>query len=240
MPAKKTSLLLNLSTADLKRLLAARERIDVLEVEKTRLVKELAKVENELTKLMAVAARAGSGGPGKASRKKAGKKVTKKPGRKKTRRKTAGKKSRRVKKTPVKKVTRKKAAGKKKTKKKVVRKKAAGKKMTKKKVVRKKTAGKKVTKKKVMRKKKAGKKKAPVRKPTTRKAGGSGKMKLEDVIVAVIKKNGSPVPFQTLKTKILAGKLFKTKSGNFDNVLRRTLSTSKAVKRVGRGVYDIA
>jgi hypothetical protein len=65
-------------------------------------------------------------------------------------------------------------------------------------------------------------------------------MKLEDVIVSVIRKNRSPIAFQDLKARIIKGKLFKTKSGNFDNVLRRTLSTSKAVKRVGRGIYDVA
>lgn len=46
---------------------------------------------------------------------------------------------------------------------------------------------------------------------------------MEDVIVSVIRKKRSPVAFQDLKARILKGKLFKTKSGNFDNVLRRTL-----------------
>jgi hypothetical protein len=154
MPRRKSSLLNDLSTADLKRLLAARERIDVLEDERAKLVKGLAKVEKELGKLMSSATRAGSGGVKKVRRKKAAKKVT-----------------------------RKKAASKK-------------------------TAG--------------------------------GKMKLEDVIVSVIKKNRSAIAYQELKARIIKGKLFKTKSGNFDNVLRRTLSTSKKVKRVGRGIYNVA
>jgi len=34
-------------------------------------------------------------------------------------------------------------------------------------------------------------------------------------------------------------KLIKTKSANFANVLRRTISTSEKIKRVGRGVYRI-
>lgn len=155
MPRKKSSLLNDLSTADLKRLLAARERIDVLEVEKSKLVKELAKVETELAKLMSGATGKGAGG-------------------------------------------------------------------------RKKTVRKKVVRKKVVRKKAAAPKSRPA------------KMKLEDVIVAVIRKNRSPIAFQELKTRIVKGRLFKTKSGNFDNVLRRTLSTSKMVKRAGRGIYDVA
>ena len=135
----------DLSTADLKRLLAARERIDVLEEVKSKLVKDLAKVEKELGKLMNNAAKTGSG---------TGKKVR--------------------------------------------------------------------------------------RKKSTAKRTAAGKMKLEDVIVSVIRKNRSSIAFQELKARILKGKLFKTKSGNFDNVLRRTLSTSKKVKRVGRGIYDVA
>lgn len=178
MLRRKSSLLNDLSTADLKRLLAARERIDVLEEEKAKLVKGLAKVEKELAKLMNDAARPGSGA--------------------------------------AKKVRRKKAAGK--TAKKTVRKKSGAKK----------TGTGKVTRKKVVRKKAVAKKTA------------AGKMKLEDVIVSVIRKNRSSIAFQVLKARILKGKLFKTKSGNFDNVLRRTLSTSKKVKRVGRGIYDVA
>ena len=170
MPSRKSSLLNELSTADLKRLLAARERIDVLEDERAKLVKELAKVEKELGKLMSGATKTGS--------------------------------------RSVKKVRRKKST----------RKKTGTKKIARKKVPRKKVARKKVASKKTV----------------------AGKMKLEDVIVSVIKKNRSSIAFQELKARILKGKLFKTKSGNFDNVLRRTLSTSKKVKRVGRGIYDVA
>lgn len=193
MPRKMSSLLNDLSTTDLKWLLAARERIDVLEVTKAGLVKELAKVEKELDKLMSDAARAGAGATRKVRRKKVAKKAARKTGKK---------------------ATRKKVARKKVVKKKVVRRKAAG--------------------------KKSSVKKAPVKKSAKGRASGTGKMKLEDVIVKVIKKHGSPMAFQDLKARILKGKLFKTKSGNFDNVLRRTLSTSKAVKRVGRGIYDVA
>ena len=52
MPRLKKSLLTDLSTTDLKRLLAARERIDVLEEERGRLAKGLAKVEKELARLI--------------------------------------------------------------------------------------------------------------------------------------------------------------------------------------------
>ncbi len=165
MPRNKSSLLNDLSTADLKRLLAARERIDVLEGEKSKLVKELTRVENELAKLL--------GG------------VTGRGG-----------------------------------------------------VTRKKTRKKKTVKKQVA--KKPGPAKHRGRKPAAGKPTGATKMKLEDVIVAVIRKKRSPIAFQDLKARIVKGRLFKTKSGNFDNVLRRTLSTSKMVKRVGRGIYDVA
>lgn len=184
MAKKNSTLLKQLSTSDLKRLLVARERIDVLEVEQSRLEKELARVEGELSRLMSGVGKPASG------------------------------------------VRRKKAA----------KKKVAKKKTTKKKVTKKKAAKKKVVKKKVVKKKVAGKN--TVRRKTVVKAPAKGRMKLEDVVVAVIRKNGGPVAFQDLKSTIVKGKLFKTKSGNFDNVLRRTLSTSKAVKRVGRGIYD--
>jgi hypothetical protein len=170
MPRTKTSLLNNLSTADLKRLLVARERIDILEKERTQLVKALSTIEKELAQLMA------EGTPGAPA---------KKAGRKKVRRKAA--------------VSAK--AGKK-----TVRKKATTRKVT--------------------------AKKGP--------ASAGGKVKLEDVVAAVIGKKKGPVAFKDLYAAIVKGKLFKSRSSNFDNVLRRTLSTSKKVKRVGRGLYDVA
>ena len=69
---------------------------------------------------------------------------------------------------------------------------------------------------------------------------GSGRVKLEDVVLAVIKKKGQALSYKELLATIVKRKLFKTKSKNFDNVLRRTLSTSKLVKWVGRGIYDAA
>ncbi len=185
MPRTKTSILTDLSTGDLKRLLAARERIDVLEDEKRRLTAELAKVEKELAKLLAGGTTAGVG-------------------RRTVRKKTT--------------VRKKKTVGRKKT----VKAKAAGRKGTKKTV-----------------RKAAGK---PTRKAPRRAAAGkvAGRVKLEDVVLGVLKKKGQPMAFKELYDAIVGGKLFKSKSKNFDNVLRRTLSTSKLVKRVSRGVYDAA
>jgi len=45
--------------------------------------------------------------------------------------------------------------------------------------------------------------------------------------------------FKDILATIEKKKLVRTRSKNFANVLRRTLSTSKAVKRVGRGVYGV-
>ena len=175
--AKRNPVLTQLTTAELKRLLVARERIDILESEKSRLLKELVAIDRELDKLL-------SGKP--AVKKTAAKKTRKKTTRKKTAAKSVAKGAAR-----------------------------AG--------AAKKTRGKKTRKK--------------VAKP---KAAVTGRVLLEDVIVAVIGKNGGAMPFKDLHKTIVKGKLFKSKSANFDNVLRRTLSTSTKVKRVGRGIYDVA
>jgi hypothetical protein len=45
--------------------------------------------------------------------------------------------------------------------------------------------------------------------------------------------------FKAIMAAIKKGKLVKTKSKNFENVLRRTLSTSTAVKRVARATYGV-
>ena len=71
---------------------------------------------------------------------------------------------------------------------------------------------------------------------------GKGKKprpKLDDVGVALIKKKGGPMSFKDIYATIVKRKLVTTRSKQFDNVLRRTLSTSKNVKRVARGVYGI-
>lgn len=198
--AKKIPALIQLSTSELKRMLAARERIDVLEAEKARLLKGLAAIDRELSQLLAGAAPAAAGEP------------------RKTRRKRTAKKPR---------ATVRKAAGA--TAKKTVRKQA--KKIGKKKVAKKraKNAAKKVAGKTV---------KKTARKPVAGTA--AGRVRLEDVILAVLRKSGKPVAFKKLYATIVDGKLFATKSANFDNVLRRTLSTSDAVERVGRGLYAVA
>jgi len=155
MARKPSNVLTKLTTQELKRLLAARERIDVLEKERARILKELSGIERELAKLVRGAAPAR---------------------RKKTTRKKV-----------VKKTTRKKAA-----------------------------------------------------KASTRKGKTAPRMKLEDVIVKVLGRRKKGMSFKDLHATIVSGKLFATKSAKFDNVLRRTLSTSKKVKRIGRGVYAAA
>lgn len=200
MPRTKTTLLTDLSTTDLKRLLAARERIDVLEKEKAELLKTLSGVDRELGQLLAGSESAARPGrpKGSGAKTKAGKKTVKKTVKK------AAKKA--VKKTARK--TAKKAAKK-------TAKKAAGK-----------ASGKKTVKK--------------TAKGAPRRQAASGRLRLEDVIVEVIRKQGGPVSFKDLFAAIVGGRLFQSKSGNFDNVLRRTLSTSTLVKRAGRGVYELA
>ncbi len=93
----------------------------------------------------------------------------------------------------------------------------------------------------------AGKAPRKTARKTTRKAAAKGgrkaaakpRVKLEDVVVAVLQKQGDAMPFKEILEAITTGKLFKSRSANFDNVLRRTLSTSDKVKRVSRGVYGL-
>jgi hypothetical protein len=206
MARSKSSYLNELSTADLKQLLEARQRIDVLEKERARLQSELTAVEDELKRLVA--------GVEKPARSGAGKKAAKKTVRRK--------------------VTKKKITKKKVAKKKVAKKKAASKKVL---------AGKAPAKKVVTRKKATGKKtamKAAGKKATSTRRAGGNQPKLEDIVVEIIRKAGKPVSYTDIMAAITAGKLFTSKSKNFDNVLRRTLSTSKKVKRAGRGIYDLA
>lgn len=82
----------------------------------------------------------------------------------------------------------------------------------------------------------------PGRKPG-RKAGKKTargpRVKLEDVVVQVLERSGAAMPFKAILETITSEKLFKSRSKQFDNVLRRTLSTSDKVKRVSRGVYGL-
>ncbi len=162
MVRKKSNLLTDLSLAQVKKLVAIKERIGVLEAQKSKLENELKKIEGELSRLF----NDQTGMSGVKARKVGRKKVG------------------RVKK----KATRK-------ARKKTVRKAAAGK--------------------------------------------TGGKQTLEDVVVKLISRKGKPVSFQDLLNTITTKRLVKTRSTNFDNVLRRTLSTSKKIKRVSRGVYGV-
>jgi hypothetical protein len=49
--------------------------------------------------------------------------------------------------------------------------------------------------------------------------------------------NKKPMAFPEIMATIQKKKLIKTKSANFANVLRRTISTSEKIKRVSRGTY---
>lgn len=105
---------------------------------------------------------------------------------------------------------------------------------------KKKSATKKTTRKKTSRKKTVRKKATGARSAASGKKAGRSKMTLEEVVARLIKKKGAPIPFKDLSASITKGRLFFSKSKNFDNVLRRTLSTSKKIKRVGRGLYDVS
>ena len=78
--------------------------------------------------------------------------------------------------------------------------------------------------------------KAPAK--AKRAAGGGGT--LQEVVAGLIRAHGSPMAFQDILRTIQSRKLVKTKSKDFANVLRRTLSTSRLVKRVARGTYGVA
>jgi len=171
--AKRTkNILTTMSTAELKRMLATKQKIEKLEAARDKLTADLAKVDKEIEKLL-------GGGTARAIRKKAAKKKT----AKKTVRRKAG------------------------TKKKVVAKKA----------------GRKIA-------------KRPVRRTTRKRAAATPK--LEDVVIQVLRAGGGKMKFPEIRDTITSKKLYKSKSKNFDNVLRRTISTAKGIKRVTRGVYS--
>ncbi len=96
----------------------------------------------------------------------------------------------------------------------------------------------------VGRKAKAAKAK-PGRKPKAKVAAKRGRpaatkaprQTVESVVIALLKANKKPMAFPEIMAAIQKRKLIKTKSANFENVLRRTISTSGAIKRVSRGTY---
>ena len=164
------------SIADLKRLLAFKEKTAGLEEKKAKLEAELAKVDAQLKKL----------GVGAKPVTRRGRKPGRKPGRRPGR--PAAKKAVR-------------------------------------------RLGKKVGRRVVKRAKAPARKKAAVKRPA--------KPGIQDVVVALIRENGKPMAFQAILGAIQQRKLVKTKSKNFQNVLRRVLSTSTKVKRAGRGIYAV-
>ena len=114
-----------------------------------------------------------------------------------------------------------------------------GKKLTRKKAGRKKVA-KKATRKRVA--KAAPKKKVQVRKKRAAKKVAVKKTKaprvtVESVVVDLLKGAKKPMAFQDILSTIQKKKLIKSKSKDFANVLRRTVSSSKKIKRVSRGTY---
>ncbi len=174
MPRGKRLLASELSLADLRSLLAAKEKMVALEERKAALEKELVQVDAALRQLAAGAAPAVA----RAGR-QPGRRRGRKPGPKPKRR--AGKAGRRAAAKPAKPAA------------------ARG-----------------------------------------RKAERGTGATLQDVVVGLIRKNGAPMPFQDILAAITKQKLVKTRSKNFANVLRRTLSTSTRVKRVARGTYAAA
>ncbi len=205
MRRNHASLLVELSVADIKKLLANKKLVEVVIARKAKLETDLAKVERELERLIGAVGSPRKKGPRRKTRKKAKRKKLGRPAKKK-------------------------AAKKKTAKKKVTKKRVTKKKATKKRVTKKRMTKKRVAKKKVARK--SGRK-------STKKTGRSSPT-LEQVVAGLIKRNGGPLPFQKILSTITRKKLFVSKSKNFDNVLRRTLSTSTVIKRVGRGVYGLA
>ena len=167
MPRTKRVLVSDLTVTDLKHLLAAKEKMVVLEEKKAKLEGELAGVNAQLGKLGAAAKPRRKPGrkPGRPAAKKVGRRAAKKAGR------PVAKKSGRP-----------------------VAKKAA-------------------------------------KRPAT--------PSIQDVVVTLIRANGKLMEFKAIMAAIKKGKLVKTKSKDFANVLRRTLSTSTAVKRVARATYGV-
>lgn len=174
MPRTKPVLASDLSLADIKNLLAAKQKMVALEEKKSKLEEDLAAVNAQLEKLVA------SIKPGAA---RAGRKPGRKPGR------PAAKK-----------------------------------------------AGRRVVKK--AKTKAKAKQKSPVRTKAKRVPARKGGT-LQEVVATLIRENGKPMAFQDILAAIAKRKLVKTRSKNFANVLRRTISGSKAFNNVARGVYGL-
>ena len=181
MPRTARVLASDLSLADIRRLLAAKEKMVALEEKKSRLQSELAEVNAALGKLLARAM------PGVPRSARAVRKPARRPGPRPGRK-------------PAKAAAGKRGAGK--------------------------TARAKV------------KRTARTPQKVRRGKGGAGGT-LQDVVAALIRENGKPMAFQAILGAITSRKLVRTRSGDFANVLRRTLSTSKRIKRVARATYGL-
>jgi hypothetical protein len=72
---------------------------------------------------------------------------------------------------------------------------------------------------------------------TRRKSGA--KTSLAGVVIQVLTERGEAMAFKEILETITSQKLFRSRSKSFDNVLRRTISTSDKIKRVSRGVYGL-
>lgn len=221
MTRKFAALAGELSLDDLRRLLAVKERLTELESRRSDLESELAKVGAAIADLV-------KGGPVAAASGKSSAKAAKQTGKRRASpaaAKTAGRRKVGRKKTVAKKVAVKKAVAKKTTKK-------TAKKSMMKKSAKKMTAAKRAV------AKKAVTKKAAAKKPVV-KGKAAGKATLESVVAGLIRANGGKMSVQDILAAIAKGKLVKSKSGNFANVLRRTLSTSTVLVSAGRGLYKV-
>jgi DNA repair exonuclease SbcCD ATPase subunit len=222
MPSDLNRLLAKLSRDQLRDLLAAKEEIEGLEGRRAELQEELAAIEKQLQRLLGktIGGRTGAR-RAKKTVKKSAKKAAKKSApktAKKAAKKTAKKTARRTAKKSVKKSAQKTAE----------------------KPIKK--TGKKTVKKVGKRSPRPGVRKTAkqtTRESVPRPAAGGPRVKLEDVVVNILEQHGGPMPFKQILETIVTGELFTSRSANFDNVLRRTVSTSEKIKRVSRGVYGL-
>jgi hypothetical protein len=239
MTRKFAALAGELSLDDLRRLLVVKERLAELEARRGVLESELAKIRSAIAEVIkggadGAAPTAVRRGRGKArkpvGRKKTVKKAAKKPAKAKGTTKAKGK-------TKAKGTTKAKAAAKKVVRRKTAARKVIAKKATAKKAVAKKTVAKKAP----AAKKAAAKKPTPKKKAAGKKAAGRapGKQTLEAVVAGLIRANGGAMSVQDILRAIAKGKLVKSRSRNFSNVLRRTLSTSTILVSAGRGLYKV-
>ena len=82
-------------------------------------------------------------------------------------------------------------------------------------------------------------KKSSRRKVTKKAAPTKPRPTIESVVVDLLTKKSEPMAFKDILGEIQKKKLVKSEAADFSNVLRRTLSTSERIKRVGRGVYGL-